>query len=467
MGMERRRIPTAMSKSLLVLTGDDQLAEKISEIAGPQQVHCEQIREVHSLHQRLSQKPRLGLLWDLRNGFGDDTAAANAVLASRRKRGRNPLIALTDGFVNVDLAAKIDRASTVWIDQAELVEQPGEAAELLSQAMSHPPVRGSYEEVVLEAGGERFSSYCQSLRDTIDRIARIGPHDVPILITGETGSGKTTLAKIVHNLSSRRDKQFHNLACGAMPPELIESELFGHVRGAFTGAERDRVGRFEAADSGTLLLDEIDVLGLNEQVKLLRVLETGEFERVGETDTRKSRARLIFASNIDLRQLSDDGKFRSDLYYRLNTLEFRLPPLRERVEDIVPLAMQFAQAASNRTGIPVNQVHRGFLDALKAYEWPGNVRELKNQIERSVLLCEDGRLLRHDLNPDLLAAAKRRLDNRPAGQHAPLAVRIAEMERRILEAELDRNNNCRTTTAKALGISRVGLYKKLRKYDLI
>jgi DNA-binding NtrC family response regulator len=177
--------------------------------------------------------------------------------------------------------------------------------------------------------------------------------------------------------------------------------LFGHVRGAFTSADRSRTGRFEAAGRGTLLLDEIDALALKEQAKLLRVIETGEFEPVGSTETRISEARLVVASNLDLETLATQNKFRTDLYYRLNVLQFVQPPLRERPLDVVPMAMQFIGECSQRHNIGVTRVHREFLAAVKRYQWPGNIREMKNQLQRSVLFCDKGALSVDHLSPNI------------------------------------------------------------------
>jgi DNA-binding NtrC family response regulator len=320
----------------------------------------------------------------------------------------------------------------------------------------------------LAAEGYSITSGETEMCGMLDLLERVAPRDVTLLLVGETGTGKTTLAQIIHSLSPRRDEPFHNVACGALPPDLIESDLFGHARGAFTGAERDKIGRFEAARRGTLLLDEIDVLGPKEQVKLLRVIETGQFEPVGTTRTRESQARLIVASNVDLESCVESQQFRSDLYYRLNVLQFRLPPLRDRLIDIAPMAVSFIQECCQQHNIRIQRVGRDFLDVLKRYPWPGNIRELKNQVQRAVLFNEDGTLTADDLPETLLQSARN--GSPPAeenGRHLTLAERVAHSERQILEEELQIHNQCRTTTAKSLGISRVGLYKKMKKHGMM
>jgi DNA-binding NtrC family response regulator len=241
------------------------------------------------------------------------------------------------------------------------------------------------------------------------------------------------------------------------------------VRGAFTGADRNKIGRFEAAGGGTLLLDEIDVLGPKEQANLLRVIEVGEFEPVGSTETRTSHARLIVASNVDLKTLTDRGQFRSDLYYRLNVLEFRLPPLRERPLDIVSLGLQFVEEACQKYGITIRQVHRDFLEALTAYHWPGNLRELKNQLQRSVLFCPGEDLNVTDLSPAILQTPvpTPHLTSAPEGLKWSLQQHVAASEQEMLHQALRAHGYSKTLTARALGISRVGLYKKMRRYGML
>lgn len=320
---------------------------------------------------------------------------------------------------------------------------------------------------IVESKSVRFVTHSPELFAVLDQLERVAPHDVTLLLVGETGSGKTTLAQLVHQLSPRASERFTTVACGALPPDLIESELFGHVRGAFTGADRAKLGRFEAAERGTLLLDEIDVLGPKEQAKLLRVIETGEFEPVGSPETRTSQARLIVASNVDLKGLVEQGIFRSDLYYRLNVLEFHLPPLRERPLDIVPMALEFIEDCSRQFNIPVDRIRPEFLTKLKSYRWPGNIRELKNQIRRAVLFVRDGELTAEDLTLPILDVVHGDGAETPAPKSWRLADQVELSEREILEEALRAHNYKRTATAHSLGISRVGLYKKMRKYGML
>lgn len=377
------------------------------------------------------------------------------------------IVRTLDGFVPRTLAAPLAllraRYLAANVTHAELHRALD--ADLTGETLHPAPPPPLHAAV--QGGDLSFRTYTPELFSLLEQLLRVARHDVTLLFVGETGTGKTTLAQLVHQLSPRSAEPFQNVACGALPPDLIESELFGHLRGAFTSAERSKIGRFEAAGGGTLLLDEIDVLGPKEQAKLLKVIETGEFEPVGSTETRRCRARLIVASNVDLDLLAQQNRFRSDLYYRLNVLQFGLPPLRQRPNDVIPLAMQFIDEACRTHGIEIAQVHHQFLHQVGRYRWPGNLRELKNQMQRSVLFSQDGRLRPSELSPSLIPAGPPTSGPRHhAGQSASLAERVALSEREILEQALRANGYQRTATAKALGISRVGLYKKMRRLGL-
>lgn len=379
------------------------------------------------------------------------------------------LITLNDRWLPFRWAATIDLHESAAIDFPCSWENLDRLLMPLRDGTKFPPPRMVPQLQVIESDKFRFSTHTTSLFPVIDQLRRVAAHDVTLLLIGETGTGKTTLAQLIHGLSPRRDEPFLNVACGAMPADLIESELFGHVRGAFTSADRSRIGRFEAAGKGTLLLDEIDALALKEQAKLLRVIESGEFEPVGSTETRISEARLVVASNLDLETLASQHKFRTDLYYRLNVLQFVLPPLRERPLDVVPMALQFIGECSRRHNIKVTRVHREFLSALKRYQWPGNIREMKNQLQRSVLFCDRGALSVDHLSTSI---AQTQGAVHLSNGHSPppswsLAEQVAKSERQILEEALRANGFKRTATARFLGITRVGLYKKMRRHGLL
>jgi DNA-binding NtrC family response regulator len=306
----------------------------------------------------------------------------------------------------------------------------------------------------------------QRLRELLRRVA---PLETTILLTGETGTGKTHLARAIHALSPRRRKPFRVVHCGALCPTLIESEMFGHVRGAFTHADHNRVGKFAEVEDGTLLLDEIDCVPQEIQSRLLQVVEDRVFEPLGSNQTLTLRARLIAASNRSLPEEVAAKRFRSDLYYRLNTVSFEIPPLRQRREMIAPLADKFMVDFSTRYGRKVSGFTASALGAMELYEWPGNVRELRNAVDRAVALCPGSVIDRSDLPETVQRGsqddAQPASSNRHAGANQLTSAREEAEMRRVLAA-LRRNGNNRTNAAAELGVSRVTLYKKLRKYGL-
>ncbi len=329
---------------------------------------------------------------------------------------------------------------------------------------------------VLHGITQNFETNTPQLRRMLVELEVAAQHDVTVLLIGETGSGKTFLAKLIHEVSPRRNEPFLHVACGALPSELIESELFGHVKGAFTSAHADKEGKFLAAGRGTILLDEIDVLGPEQQVKILRAIETGEFEPVGSNKTYKSQARLVVASNLDLKPLVEKGRFRPDLYYRLNMLKFEVAPLRDRQPDIGPLARKFVAQSAAKHGIKIERIEDSLFGALYSYPWPGNVRELENVIQRAVIYCRNGVLTSDQLPYDILVG-NAGPTNDPSVQlwgtsiannnTTTLNRQISFTERDIIEQTLLKNNLSRTNTAKELGISRVTLYNKMKKYGMM
>jgi len=237
-----------------------------------------------------------------------------------------------------------------------------------------------------------------AIQKVLAQISTVAPTDANVLVQGESGTGKELVARAIHDLSARKDHPLVRVNCASIPKDLFESEFFGHVRGAFTGAIKDRVGRFELADGGTLFLDEIGEIPLDLQSKLLRVLQEGQFERVGDERTRTAKVRLIVATNRDLLTEAKTGHFRLDLYYRLSVFPIEVPPLRERLEDIGPLAEHFIRQSARRLGVARPRLNRHHVQELQSYDWPGNVRELQNVIERAVILAR-GRQLQFELPP--------------------------------------------------------------------
>gem|GEM_PF-533358 len=327
---------------------------------------------------------------------------------------------------------------------------------------------------VMAGMNRRFETFTPQVKRMLEDLAIAAEKDVTLLLIGETGAGKTFLSNLIHEVSPRRNEPFITVACGALPGELIESELFGHVKGAFTSAHADKEGKFLVAGKGTILLDEIDVLSPEQQVKLLRVIETGQFEAVGSNKTMTSQARLVVASNLALEPLVQAGKFRPDLYYRLSMLKFDLLPLRARKPDIKPMARRFIQTKCKKHTVSIVRIEQEFFDALYAYPWPGNVRELEYAIEKAVIYCRDGVLRKSHLANHITANIAGptndptvRLEPGTAADSAlELQRQVAATEKDVIEQALIRNNYNRTKTAKELGISRVTLYNKMKRYGL-
>ena len=317
-------------------------------------------------------------------------------------------------------------------------------------------------------GDESFLFLGGRMGEMIEQIRRIAPQDTTILLGGETGSGKTRLAGVIHRLSPRRDKPLLTVNCGALAANLIESEMFGHVKGAFTGADTNRIGKFTEVGRGTLFLDEIDSLPPVLQAKLLRAVEDRVFEPVGSNKTQPLQARLISASNRPLDQEVASGRFRADLYYRLNVVAFNLPPLRERVEGVAQLATAFLAEFGRRAGRLGLTIAPAAIRALEAHSWPGNIRELRNVIERAVALSDGPTIQIEDL-PDAFRdpGPTITLKLEPPPSQSTLAASKNEVERTQITAALERNGNNRLRAAAELGISRMTLYKKLHKLGLM
>jgi transcriptional regulator with GAF, ATPase, and Fis domain len=326
-------------------------------------------------------------------------------------------------------------------------------------------------------GQDRIIGQARAIRRAMELALSVADTQTSVLIQGESGTGKELLANLIHVNSGREDKPYIKLNCGAIPETLLESELFGHEKGAFTDARARRRGRFEEANNGTLFLDEVGEMTLAAQVRLLRVLQDGEFTRVGGNEVLRSDVRIIAASNVDLERAVDEGKFRRDLFYRLSVFPITLPSLRERREDIHPLVIHFLEHFKQRTGRFISGISKAALRALVSYDWPGNVRELENAIERAVIIAA-GRQIELD---DLPAAIGNVASERQAmvrveraqaaneGRSAKMEIEVPssmdEIERHAIEATLDYTSGDKTRAARLLNIGRKTIYRKLEQYN--
>jgi DNA-binding NtrC family response regulator len=371
-----------------------------------------------------------------------------------------PVVVMTAwGSVNVAVEAMRrgarDFVQKPW-DNARLVATLRTQAEL-SRALRRGQRLEAENRALRDEGPPRLIAESEAMRPVLEMIERVGPADANVLITGENGTGKGSVAAALHAVSGRSAKPLLTVNAGGLSEGVFESELFGHVKGAFTDAKADRVGRFEMADGGALFLDEIANVPLNLQPKLLRVLETGEFERVGSSRTRRADVRVLSATNADVRQEVANGRFRQDLLFRLNTIEIHVPPLRERREDIPLLAAHFLRLHARRYRKDLAGFHADALRALSAHAWPGNVRELDHAVERAVLMARASEVREADL------ALK------GAGPEAPRQLddmSLEEVEAFLIKKALQRHGGSVSRAAEALGLSRSALYRRLQRYGL-
>jgi DNA-binding NtrC family response regulator len=370
-----------------------------------------------------------------------------------------PVVVMT-AWANVDLAVEAMRRGA-----RDFVQKPWDNARLtatlrtqveLSRALRHGQ-RLEAENALLRAPrGPMLIAESPAMRPVLEIIQRVGPSDANVLITGENGTGKGLVARALHAASSRADQPLVVVNMGGLSEGVFESEMFGHVKGAFTDAKTDRVGRFELADAGTLFLDEIANIPRSQQAKLLRVLETGEFERVGSSRTHRAHVRLVSATNANLSAEADSGRFRRDLLFRLNTVEIPLPPLRERREDIPLLAAHFLRQHALRYHKSLAGFEPAALHALREHPWPGNVRELDHAVERAALMAQG----------DLVKPAD--LGLRGGGEMSPRPedMSLEDMERFLIRKALARHDGNALKAAEALGLSRSAFYRRLEKYGL-
>ncbi len=389
----------------------------------------------------------------------------------KQKYGNIPIIVLT-GFASIDVAVKATKKGAFhFMTKPFNIE---ELASIVDKALSHKKLMYENTELKTQLQSKyKFDNIVgQSLpiRNVLNMIEKVADSDSTILVTGESGTGKELIAKAIHYNSSRSNQAFVPINCGAIPSELLESELFGHVKGAFTGAISNRQGRFELANKGTLFLDEIGDLSPNLQVKLLRVLQEKRFEPVGSAKTIESDVRIVAATNVDLGKAVKEGRFREDLYYRLNVIPMKIPALRERKDDIPILLEHFIQKFNQNAGIQITGIHPMAMDKLMHYAWPGNIRELENFVERVSILRKEGMIEISDIPQYFQDHQGNQLNGNLAidipENGLDFNTAIASYENQLILNALNKTGWNRNQAAILLRLNRTTLVEKIKKKGL-
>ena len=451
-----------MTASILVVDDEKNAREGYAELLtstfGSELVQVEMAEDGLVAARKLAERSFDLMITDIRMPHVDGME----LLKTAREKYPNTDVVVLTGHGTIEMAVEAMRLGAVDylqkpvnLDELELVvRRILEQRKLLSE---NEYLRAKLRE---RNGYRDFIGVSDSMRKIFEEIQKIAPTKATVLITGESGTGKELIAEAIHGLSTRKGELI-KVNCSALNPNLLESELFGHERGAFTGAVRQRKGRFELADKGTIFLDEIGELTLDIQVKLLRVLEQREFERVGGNQTLRVDTRMLFATNADLKKKVEEGAFREDFYFRLKVVTLHIPPLRERREDIPPLVDYFVRQFAQENGKTPLEISPEALQILLDYSWPGNVRELRNLIEHLVLLNDGKPVQPSELRDFGQLAIERK------GIEIPLGTPLASVEREYILRTLDWFGGNRTQAAQKLGIGRRTLIRKLHEYGVI
>jgi len=458
----RRAIPSKQEK-IRVLVADDQphILEAVELLLKPQGIAVDCTRSPQLALEAMGQAEYDVLLMDL-NYTRDTTSGEEGLdLLARVQEmdSRLPVIVMT-AWGNIDLAVE-----SIKRGARDFIQKPWENERLLSMVRVHAELHQALrrarqlelENRILRGEGmPDFVAGAPSMQPVLELIAQVGPSDANVLITGEHGTGKEIVAKLLHAASPRSRMPLVAVNAGGLPEGTFESEIFGHVKGAFTDARTDRIGRFELANNGTLFLDEIANVPIRQQAKLLRVLETGELERVGSSQTRRVDVRVLSATNAQLHEEATAGNFREDLLFRLNTVEIHLPALRERREDIPLLAAHFLNRNRSRYRKQVTGFAPAAMQQMMQYAWPGNVRELEHAVERAVLLARGDEIEPSNLAITTGKFSAQSIDN----------MSIDEVEALLIRKVLRRCDGNISQAADALGLSRAALYRRIEKYGL-
>ncbi len=448
--------------SLLLVDDDRHLLDSMASWLRVQGYDVQEATGVSTAIERLEEADFDLVISDIRLQDGDGFQ----VLAHCRENRPGLDVILLTGYGTVDTGIDALREGAFDLLTKPLIDEELELA--IGRATSQRKVieenQNLKAQLDLRFGMENIVGNDHRMLKVFDMIDSVADTKATILITGESGTGKSLIARAIHRRSGRRDNPFIEVACGALPESLLESELFGHVAGSFTGATANKIGKFMQANSGTIFLDEIGTASPAMQVKLLRVLQEFEFEQVGGSETHRVDARVVLATNENLAALVADGTFRQDLFYRINVINVELPNLRDRISDIPLLAQSFLESVCEDAGKDVSRFSDEAIKALQAYHWPGNVRELQNVIERAVLLGKGDAILTDDLPSHLLTTESRAAVSSGAGR--TLKEALEGPERQIILEVLQANNWNRNVTADMLGINRTTLYKKMKRLNL-
>ena len=443
------------SPSILIVDDDLRLRQLVRDTLIEGGVSPEVCGDGREAAQILGERPVDMVITDLMMPYFDGIE----ILEKAKLANPDCLVILITGYGTVESAVEAIKKGA-W-DYVQKPFEPDELLLIVQRAVEHLRLLQENRRLrrqVENCQGDELIGTSRNFAELKTLVGRVAPFDTTVLIQGETGTGKELVARLIHRWSTRREQRFLPVNCAALPESLLESELFGHVQGAFTGAERDRPGLFEAVDKGTIFLDEINSTTAGFQVKLLRVLQDGAFLKVGGRETHKVDVRIIAATNTPLEKEVEAGRFRSDLFYRLNVVTVDIPPLREHTEDIPLLAHHFLVKYGAKYGKIVQGIGADALARLRGYAWPGNVRELENVLERAVIMV-DGTELRPGHLPRLI----------PDNSREPLAtelISISEMEKKLIKKTLRATGGHRGKTAEALEISPVSLWRKIKKYGL-
>lgn len=455
--------PTKTGHAPRILAADDQqhILDAIELLLKPQGYSVETARSPVLVREELASNSYDAVLIDL--NYTRDTTSGREGLDLLSEivalDSTLPVIVMT-AWGNVDLAVETMRRGA-----RDFIQKPWENERLLAilrtqvelhRALQHAEKLAAENRLLSAQGLPEFIATAPSMLPVLDTITRIAPSDANVFITGEHGTGKEVVARTIHALSLRASRPFVAVNTGGLSEGIFESEIFGHVKGAFTDARTDRIGRFELADGGTIFLDEIGNVPLRQQAKLLRLIESGEVERVGSSRGKRVSVRVISATNADLQAASTKGEFREDLLFRLNTVEIHLPPLRDRRDDIPALAAHFLAQYGSRYRRPVHAMDPTALQLLVQHSWPGNVRELDHTMERAVLMCRGDQIQPSDLGLALQRAAPQNLEE----------LSLEAVESILIRKALQRFKGNVSQAAEALGLSRGALYRRMEKYGL-